>query len=112
MLIPGAYELPDLHTHTLTGGDGGNYSDSNGVHGDPESPLPLAQPLLGSVLPLLLHTALQERQGRRGRIHDPSQSLATYSGTFDSGHSEIGTTSLQWTRGLSPLCPLFRGSTV
>ena len=60
-----------------------------------------------------------------------------YSGTSDNGHcekrttsvkranclpptncsiqgitSEIGTTSLQWTRGLSPLCPLFRGSTV
>ena len=25
--------------------------------------------------------------------------------------SEIGTTSLQWTEGLSPLCPLFGGST-
>ena len=69
-------------------------------------------------------------------IHHKSPTVV-YSGTSDNGHSEkqttsveqtnclpptdsniqgitseIGTTSLQWTRGLSPLCPLLRGSTV
>ena len=32
--------------------------------------------------------------------------------SIHSVHSEIGATSKQWTRGLSPLCPLFGGSTI
>ena len=84
------------------------------------------------VLYSFTNTQIQHHTG----VHT-SHYRCTASGTSDNGHSEkrttsvertsclpptdciihsvtseIGTTSLQWTRGLSPLCPLFGGSTV